>query len=716
MARSPRPQRRTSATPSKPHASAPIREAVLYARVSSKDQEREGFSIPAQQGLLRSYAAEHGFAVVEEFTDVETAKRAGRTHFGKMLAYLRKRPTCRVVLVEKTDRLYRNVKDWVTLDGMDLEIHLVKEGSVLSDESRSSEKFIHGIKVLMAKNYIDNLSEETKKGMLQKARQGIWPSRAPLGYRNVQRADGKRIIESDPEVAPLVQRIFEWYATGEYSLKTLTRKAKDAGMVFRKSRKPLPRTTIHTILQNPLYKGQFEWDGVLYDGIHEALVTRELWNRVQDVMHGRATNSRRTQKRDFAFSGLVSCGVCAAEGESRLLIGSLVKKKYIYYHCERCKQLKRVKHHREQVIDEAIVGSLRSLRLDDEVMDWLTTALRSSMQTQKADNSAAVARLQARYDKLQHRIDAAYEDRLDGRIDAAFFDRKARGWREDQAEVRRQMAAHEAADQGYMETGIALLELAQRLVVLYESQTGPEKRRLLKFVHSNSLWDGEELTVGWRQPFGILAESPIGPPTKTGPGDDSKTRFGKWLPVAASERPADVQVQQQPQIAGAAADVVGAPHLAIEHEAEAEGGLAAHEGAGREACRARAPRRAPDVERLGAHMHVVGEVAQQEEAPLGAGLPQRHAAALAHPADDGDAGPLRHLELAGELDQWEDEVDRGDGDGDPTVFVVGQRRGGEAQGGGGGDDAGQVHGNSPAVERRAYPARAGRRRPRLGPA
>ena len=534
MARSSRPPRRSRATPtngSSPHPSNPLREAVLYARVSSKDQEREGFSIPAQQALLRAYAAEHGFAVVEEFTDVETAKRAGRTNFGRMLTYLRRRPTCRVVLVEKTDRLYRNLKDWVAIDEFDgLEIHLVKEGAVLSDDSRSSEKFIHGIKVLMAKNYIDNLSEETKKGMVEKARQGIWPSRAPLGYRNVQRADGKRIIEPDPDVAPLVTRIFEWYATGEYSLKALTKKAKDEGMVFRKSRKPLPRTSLHQILQNPLYIGEFEWDGLRYEGIHDALVSHELFDRVQELLHGRATNSRREQKRDFAFSGLVSCAACHDEGERRLLIGSLIKKTYTYYHCERCKSLGRAKYHREADIDAGVVASLRSLRLDEEVMGWLVTGLRSSMVVEKADNAAAIARLQAQYDKLQRRIDQAYEDRLDGRIDAAFFDRKAREWRDEQADVRRKMAAHEAADQGYMEAGIALLELAQRAVLLYELQSGPEKRRLLGFCYLNSLWDGERLRVEWRQPFEMLAESPKGPPTTTGPGGDSEARFEKWLP------------------------------------------------------------------------------------------------------------------------------------------------------------------------------------------
>src|SRR5436190_11627147 len=92
------------------------RAAVLYARVSSKDQEKEGFSIPAQQELLRGYAGANGFTIVQEFVDVETAKQAGRASFGEMISFLRKYRTCRALLVEKTDRLYRNLRDWVTID------------------------------------------------------------------------------------------------------------------------------------------------------------------------------------------------------------------------------------------------------------------------------------------------------------------------------------------------------------------------------------------------------------------------------------------------------------------------------------------------------------------------------------------------------------------------------------------------------------------------
>jgi site-specific DNA recombinase len=134
----------------------------MYVRVSSKEQE-QGFSIPAQRQLLKDYAEREGIHVVQEFEDVETAKRAGRTSFSEMVAFLRKKSSgCRTLLVEKTDRLYRNIKDWVTIDELGIEVHFVKEAVVLSEDSRSSEKFMHGIKVLMAKNYIDNLGEEVR--------------------------------------------------------------------------------------------------------------------------------------------------------------------------------------------------------------------------------------------------------------------------------------------------------------------------------------------------------------------------------------------------------------------------------------------------------------------------------------------------------------------------------------------------------------------------
>jgi len=113
-------------------------KALLYARVSSKEQEKEGYSIPSQLKLLRDYALAHDIAIAQEYIDVETAKQSGRSKFGEMVRQMRQHQSLRTILVEKTDRLYRNLKDWVTLDELDVEIHLIKEGVVLSRDSRSS--------------------------------------------------------------------------------------------------------------------------------------------------------------------------------------------------------------------------------------------------------------------------------------------------------------------------------------------------------------------------------------------------------------------------------------------------------------------------------------------------------------------------------------------------------------------------------------------------
>src|SRR5216684_1239274 len=209
-----------------------MREAVIYARVSSKDQEREGYSIPAQLKLLREYAQRNEFTIVREFVDVETAKIAGRKQFGEMLIFFSKNPVCRVLIVEKTDRLYRNFRDCVTLEDLDVEIHLPKEGQVISKDSKSQAKLVHGIQLVMARNYIENLREEVKKGMREKAAQGIYPSRPPLGYTNNKL---KHTIEVEGQGAGIAKRVFELYATGNYSLAQLrTTIRTETGKAYQK--------------------------------------------------------------------------------------------------------------------------------------------------------------------------------------------------------------------------------------------------------------------------------------------------------------------------------------------------------------------------------------------------------------------------------------------------------------------------------------------------
>lgn len=474
-------------------------KAVAYARVSSKEQEKEGYSIPAQLKLISEYSASKGIQVVKDFVDIETAKHSGRGSFSEMVQFLKFHKNVRSVLVEKTDRLYRNLRDWVILDELSVQIHFVKENVVFSKDSKSMEKFIHGIKVLMAKNYIDNLSEETKKGQIQKAESGIWPSRAPLGYRNVEGAHGKKIIEPDPAYAQSVRFIFEQYSTGQYSLKQLAAKVQAQGLRL-KGRNHIYAVTIQKILKNAIYRGDFIWKGKLYAGSHEPIVDRELWHRAQEIMAERHSVNHHPQKYNFAYSGLVSCGHCGCA-----FTAEKKKGRYIYYHCTGNKGRCSESYVREEVLSSEFSRSIAELRMDEKKHAWIVQALRESQHDEKEYHEKVLKKLRADYDRIRDRLNAMYVDKLDGIVDAEFFQQKATEWKLEQEKIREQINRHEKAEHTYLREGIKLLELTQRAQALFDEQPAEERARLLKYVCSNSAWKNGGLTVHFRKPFDIIA-------------------------------------------------------------------------------------------------------------------------------------------------------------------------------------------------------------------
>ncbi|EAR22155.1 recombinase family protein [Nitrococcus mobilis] len=384
---------------------------------------------------------------------------------------------------------------------------------------------MHGIKVLMAKNYIDNLSEETCKGMTEKAEQGIWPSYAPFGYRNVLGENGKKTIEPDPELASVVRQMFEWYVTGRYSVREITRMARAEGLAFRKTGNPVPQSSVHKMLRNPIYMGEFVWDGKIYEGNHQPIVSRELWNKAQAVLDGRSANRNRKPKRDFAFTGLIRCGHCGCS-----MVAEIKKNRYVYYHCSRAKGKCPEPYTREEVLEERFAELLDRLRFDDEVLAWVSQALRVSHGDEKQHHEDAIRRIQAEYNRLQNRIDAMYVDKLDGRIDIDFFDRKAAEWREEQRKCLALIREHQDANQTYLDEGIRLLELAQKAGRLFRQQSSAEKRRLLGFVLSNCIWKDDQLTAVYRQPFYLLAKNVIELEGKKPTGRARDGVFDNWRP------------------------------------------------------------------------------------------------------------------------------------------------------------------------------------------
>ena len=336
-----------------------------------------------------------------------------------MVAYLRAHPSCRTILVEKTDRLYRNIRDWAILDELRVTIHFVKEGVIIGPESRSHEQFVHGIKVLMARNYSLNLGEETTKGMLEKARAGIYPSCAPVGYRNVDGPCGKRIIVPDTETAPIIAELFSRFATGTFSLRAHVAQFRAEGVTLR-GRK-LHTSTVHQILRKRLYTGDFDWDGKTYPGTHEPLVTRECWERVQELLDTRAESKTRKVKHEFGYAGLVRCGHCGC-----LMVGEIKKGRYVYYHCTGNRGKCGEPYTPQKVLADAFAAILREFVIPRPVLDWLGDAALESDRTERAARDQTVKQWRSRYDQIQSRIEMMYDDKLDGRISQESSTKKRR--------------------------------------------------------------------------------------------------------------------------------------------------------------------------------------------------------------------------------------------------------------------------------------------------
>ncbi len=472
-----------------------VASAVLYARVSSREQA-EGYSIEAQLKLLREYAHKYGITIAREFVDVETAKKEGRPAFCEMLRFVKGAGGSKTLLVEKTDRLYRNFRDYVTLEECAVEVHLVKEGGLISPKSCSHEKFIHGIKVLMAKNYIDNLSEEVKKGMHEKASMGLFPCHAPIGYKNNKETRG---IDIDPVKGPFVRKMFEWYATGLISLEGICKKLHGEGFTYQISHPKISKSTLERTLKNPIYTGRFDFLGRTYRGSHTPLVSEGLFTSVQTVF--KSHNKPKYRKHEFAFGGLMTCAGCGCT-----ITAEFKKGRYVYYRCTTrrgaCPQGKVI---REEALTAQFAEVIERMTLEPAVVEYVRNSLMGVMQEAEKLRAESKATLKEQLEALKERLDRAYEDRLDGKLSETLWLRKSQEWEKEIFRLEGLLNATENADERFHEEGFMVLDLIQSAYPMYNAQDEFGRRDFLKLVCSNFYLKDGKVRAEYREPFGFAA-------------------------------------------------------------------------------------------------------------------------------------------------------------------------------------------------------------------
>ena len=188
----------------------------------------------------------------------------------------------------------------------------------------------------------------------------------------------------------MISKIFEWCATGQYSLDGLARKVYGEGFSYKNTGKPVPKKTMRDILRNPFYNGVMRWGGKTYQGAHEPIVSTELWKRTQDVFEERSTRNLRRGRYEFLFSQLLTCANCGCA-----IVGEMKKGKYIYYHCanykRRCREGGKLTFVREDALKQQFVEMFGQLCFDDKIFKLIRQALQESHADEQREHDEAVA-------------------------------------------------------------------------------------------------------------------------------------------------------------------------------------------------------------------------------------------------------------------------------------------------------------------------------------
>lgn len=479
--------------PNKPnHRAIHLKTYCGYIRVSTARQGEHSVSLPEQKAVIERYARQFNLHVSEWFEERQTAAKRGRPVWAKMLKLLRG-GTLSGVLMHKIDRSARNLKDWADLgeliDG-GVEVHFANESLDLT--SRGG-RLSADIQAVIAADYIRNLREEAKKGIYGRLKQGFYPLAAPVGYLDHGGGKSKTI---DPEKGPLVRRAFELYSTGRYTIATLGEELSRLGLRNRAGGR-VTRNGLSTLLNNPFYVGivRIRKTGQIFQGNHEPLITKRLFDEVQDALKGRF--HRRTLRHAFLFRKYVRCKGCGYS-----LIGE-AKKGHIYYRCHTkdCPMT----GVREEKIAIVIATELRKLRFSEGEKEVLSELLKEQVTgwaDRRAQDRAALIARREQLAERTHRLTDAY---VDGLLERGVFDERQKALLMERREIEDKLGEVSVDEVHLSEMLKQFIELTDRAYLLYQEAIPEGKRHLLKMLTSNLTADQETLDFAFAIPFNDIA-------------------------------------------------------------------------------------------------------------------------------------------------------------------------------------------------------------------
>lgn len=483
---------------------------IALVRVSSREQEREGFSLDVQEDAVREYARKAGGKIEKLFRIAETAsKRDERKVFREMIAYAKQHAgRLHGILFYKIDRAARNLFDYVELELLETEYGLPFISVSQPTESTPTGRMMRRTLANMASFYTEQQSLDVREGLARRVEEGWFVSRPPFGYRNV-RHDGRGEVEIHPENGPKMQRAFHLYAFHNLTVDDLIERLYTEGVYYSPSTPKFPRSTLHAMLRDRSYIGEVEYHGQWFPGKHKPLVDRATWDRVQVLLGGHVYRSH-----EMTYAGeLIECGHCehTITGEQKIKKTKTGERHYNYY---RCSKYSTPGHPRirlaEAELDRQVLDLFDRLRIDnDEIRDWVVRVLRARTKDQQDQSRSRRAELHRQLTLVIGQQDRLLNLRLHEEITADTFAVKQTELRDQTANLKLQIDALDRHHDENADIAVKAFELSQNLRAKWLTADYVAKRRILEILCLNFRLIDVNLVPEMRKPFDVLAKGLI---------------------------------------------------------------------------------------------------------------------------------------------------------------------------------------------------------------
>ena len=486
-------------------------KAIILARVSDKKQD----SNEAQVVRVSDYVKFKGLTVWKTVEIEESFTKGDREKFQEVIKMIIDSKETIALVVDTVDRLQRSFKESVQLDELrkagKLEIHFYRENLVIHKESNSSDILRWDMAVMFAKSYVLQLSDNVKRKQKHMLANGELIGKPPIGYESIYGEDGKRVdVVFDIKNSHLIKKMFELYATGNYSTLTLRDHMHKEGL-RNSTGKALALSMIDHILNNTFYYGVMVSKGKPYPHKYQPLITKELFDKCQSIRKGWNKKPFAYASKPFILRGLVRCAKCGCS-----MSPDLKKGKYVYYSCSNGrKDICNTKVYiREEELLEPIYSVLEAFKaIPQQKIDELVDGLKQSSDAKNLYHKNTINTLQTEYNSVQIRVDRLMDLLIDGSITKTDYDKKLKELKDKQYDLNIQLDEHTKADESYYITASTVFNLAKDALKLFESSEVPEKRAILNYILSNYTVNEKTPCITMRSPFKelvSLSNQPIG--------------------------------------------------------------------------------------------------------------------------------------------------------------------------------------------------------------